>query len=31
VTGEDKMGWYMRCPSMVGDNGAPHCADSEYN
>jgi hypothetical protein len=31
VTGEDKVGWYMRCPSMVGDNDDPRCADSEYN
>jgi hypothetical protein len=31
VTAEDKVGWYMRCPSMVGDNGNPDCADSEYN
>src|SRR5918995_5616713 len=32
VTGEDKVGWYMRCPSMVGDNDdVPRCADSEYN
>jgi hypothetical protein len=21
----------MRCPSVVGDNGDPYCADSEYN
>src|SRR5687768_4094123 len=31
VTTEDKVGWYMRCPSMVGDNGNLHCADSKYN
>src|SRR5829696_628104 len=30
VTGEDSVGWYMCCPSMVGDNGDPYCADSEY-
>src|SRR3712207_4559032 len=31
VTGEDNVGWYMRCPSVVGDIDAPRCADSEYN
>jgi hypothetical protein len=31
MTAEDKVGWYMHCPSMVGDNGDPHCADSEYS
>jgi hypothetical protein len=30
VTAEDKLGWYIHCPSVVGDNGDPHCADSEY-
>jgi hypothetical protein len=29
VTAEDKVGWYMRCPSVVGNND-PRCADSEY-
>src|SRR5919107_5869182 len=28
VTGEDKVGWYMRSPSMVGDNDdVQRCAD----
>src|SRR5215210_3951223 len=31
VTAEDKVGWYMRCPSVVGDNDDPHWADSKYN
>ena len=31
VTAEDKVGWYMLCPSVVGDIDAPRCADSEYN
>jgi len=31
VTAEDKVGWYMRCPSVVGDNDVPRCTDSEYN
>jgi hypothetical protein len=31
VTGEDKVGWYMRCPSLVGDNDDPYCAHDEYN
>ena len=32
VTGEDKVGWYMRCPSVVGNNDyVTHCADSEYS
>src|SRR5215211_95862 len=32
VTAEDKLGWYMRCPSVVGDNDdVPRSADSEYN
>jgi hypothetical protein len=30
VTAEDKVGWYMHCPSVVGDND-PRCADSEYS
>src|SRR5687767_14767939 len=29
VTAEDKVVWYMRCPSVVGND--PRCADSEYN
>jgi hypothetical protein len=31
VIGEDTVGWYMRCPSVVGDNIDPRRADSEYN
>jgi hypothetical protein len=32
VTTEDKVGWYMRCPSVVGNNDdVPRSADSEYN
>src|SRR5215218_1133562 len=32
VTGEDKVGWYMHCPSVVGDNdGVPRDANSEYS
>src|ERR671910_2424007 len=32
VTGEDKVGWYMCCPSVVGDNDdVLRCADSEYS
>jgi hypothetical protein len=33
VTAEDRVGWYMRCPSVVGNNNddVPRCADSEYN
>jgi hypothetical protein len=32
VTGEDKVGWYMRCLSVVGNNGdVPRCANGEYN
>jgi hypothetical protein len=32
VTGEDKVGWYMLCPSVVGNNDdVPRGADSEYS
>jgi hypothetical protein len=32
VTAEDKVGWYMRCPSVVGNNDdVPRSADSENN
>src|ERR687897_818129 len=32
VTGEDKVGWYMHYPSVVGDNDdVLRCADSEYS
>src|ERR687894_1518800 len=32
VTAEDKVGWYMRCPSVVGNNDdVLRCADSEYS
>jgi hypothetical protein len=32
VTAEDKVGWYMHCPSMVGYNDdVPRSADSEYS
>src|SRR5918992_3192443 len=32
VTVEDKVGWYMHCPSVVGNNDdVPRSADSEYN
>jgi hypothetical protein len=32
VTAEDKVGWYMRCPSVVGNNDeVPRRADSEYS
>jgi hypothetical protein len=32
VTAEDKVGWYMRCPSVVGDNDdVLRCAVSKYN
>src|SRR5215207_7654704 len=31
VTAEDKVEWYMRCPSVVGNNDdVPRSADSEY-
>src|SRR5687768_17764455 len=31
VTAEDKVGWYTRCPSVVGNNDdIPRCADSDY-
>jgi hypothetical protein len=30
VTGEDKVGWYMHGPSVVGDIDDPRSADSEY-
>src|SRR5215212_9084186 len=32
VTGEDKVGWYMRCLSVVGDNDdVPRFANGEYS
>src|SRR3712207_4833384 len=31
VTGEDNVGWYMRCPSMIGNNDDSRCAENEYN
>jgi hypothetical protein len=32
VTGEDKVGWYMRCLSAVGDiDDVPRFANGEYN
>jgi hypothetical protein len=32
VTGEDKVGWYMLCPLVVGNNDdVPRCANSEYS
>src|SRR5919112_6754411 len=32
VTGEDKVGWYMHCPSVVGDNGdVLRYANGEYS
>jgi hypothetical protein len=32
VTGEDKVGWYMHCPSVFGDiDDVLRCADSEYS
>jgi hypothetical protein len=32
VTGEDKVGWYMHCLSVVGDNDdVPRFANGEYN
>jgi hypothetical protein len=32
VTGEDKVGWYMRCLSVVVDvAGVPRFANAEYN
>src|SRR5919112_486038 len=32
VTAEDKVGWYMRCPSVVGDiDDVWRFANSEYN
>src|ERR671910_1046161 len=32
VTGEDKVGWYMRCPLLVGDiDDVPRFANGEYN
>jgi len=31
VTSEDKVGWYMRCPSVVGDIDVPRSAASEYS
>src|SRR5215216_2496155 len=31
VTAEDKVGWYMHYPSVVGDIDDPSCADSEYS
>jgi hypothetical protein len=32
VTGEDKLGWYMHYPSVVGNNDdVLRCADSEYS
>jgi hypothetical protein len=31
VTGEDKVGWYMRCLSVVGDNDdVPRFTNGEY-
>jgi hypothetical protein len=31
VTGEDKVGWYMRCPLLVGDNDVWRFANGEYD
>jgi hypothetical protein len=32
VTAEDKVGWYMHYPSVVGNNDdVLRCADSEYS
>jgi hypothetical protein len=25
------VGWYIRCPLLVGDNDDPRCADSKYS